>query len=212
MNRDVGERPVLLSSCYLAPAEYYALFFRREEVVIEVCDNYQKRSYRNRCHIAGANGMLTLTVPVEKPTRENATMRDVRIADHGNWQSLHWNAITSAYRSTPFFLFYEDAFRPFYEKKQRYLHDFNEELRMLICRLIGIETAITTSSTFVANPAEMDDYREVIHPKRSSPFRIPPYYQVFADKNGFMPHLSIIDLLFNMGNEARLVLRQIETG
>jgi len=104
---------ILLPSFYLAPVEYYAALFRAENALIEIHDNYRKQSYRNRCHIAGANGMLTLSIPIEKPSSLKGTMKDIRIADHGNWQHLHWNAIVSAYNSTPFFQYYEDDFRPF---------------------------------------------------------------------------------------------------
>ena len=210
MSNGIAHRTVLLSSCYLAPVTYYALLFNAEKATIEVCDHYQKQSYRNRCHIAGANGILPLSIPVEKKSGNKCTMRDIRIADHGNWQHLHWNAILSAYRSTPFFQYYEDEFRPYYEKKCSFLHDFNEGLRQLIGRLISIETTVSYTSVYVnAPPNGMLDYRELIHPKRPSPYQIPDYYQVFADKNGLIPDLSIIDLLFNMGNETRLILKRI---
>lgn len=213
MSCEMAQQTVLLTSCYLAPLSYYALLMKAGSAVIGTGDSYRKQSYRNRCHIAGANGMISLSIPVEKPTRENASMRDIRIADHGNWQHLHWNAILSAYRSTPFFQYYEDAFRPCYEKRFSFLHDFNEELRQLICRLIGIETAVTFTDNHIADPPPgACDFRELIHPKRSAPFQTPPYYQVFAGKLGFIPDLSIIDLLFNMGNESRLILRKIDTG
>lgn len=212
MSSGVAHQTVLLSSCYLAPVTYYALLFNAEQVTIEVCDHYQKQSYRNRCHIAGANGILPLSIPVEKTTGNRSIMRDIRIADHGNWQHLHWNAILSAYRSTPFFQYYEDEYRPFYEKRFTFLHDFNEELRHLTGRLIGIETTVSYTSAYIAEtPNNMQDFRELIHPKRCAPFQIPHYYQVFADKNGLMPDLSIIDLLFNMGNETRLILKKMDT-
>lgn len=192
---------------YLAPIQYYSAMFRATDVVIEICDNYQKQSYRNRCHIYGANGLMPLSIPVEKPDTPKCQMKDIRIAEHGNWRHLHWNAITSAYRSTPFFEYYEDDFRPFYENRYTFLHDFNEELRQLIFRLIGIETPVTYSQTYTHTlPDGITDLRESIHPKRPSDFTTKPYYQVFAPKHGFLPNLSIVDLLFNMGNEARLWL------
>lgn len=198
---------VLFSSLYLAPIEYYSALFRAERAIIEIYDNYQKQSYRNRCVIAGANGPLPLSIPIEKPETPKCQMKDIRIADHGNWRHLHWNAIVSAYNSTPFFEYYEDDFRPFYEKQHTFLHDFNEELRQLICRFIGIETPVSYTESFLQNvPDGTADFRETIHPKCKSDFTTRPYYQVFSEKNGFLPNLSIIDLLFNMGNEARLYL------
>lgn len=198
---------VRLSSLYLAPVEYYAALFRAEKVLLEVNDHYQKQSYRNRCHIGGANGVLALSIPVEKPPTAKGSMKDIRIANHGNWQHLHWQAIVSAYGSTPYFQYYEDDFRRFYEEKTVFLHDFNEQLRRLVCRLIGIETEVSYTGSYIQQPAEQfADLRETIHPKRASNYQSTTYYQVFADKQGFINNLSIIDLLFNMGNESLLYL------
>lgn len=200
-------KPVLLSSLYLGPIAYYAALYRAESAIIEVNDHYQKQSYRNRCHIGGANGLLPLSIPVGKPSSGKGKMKDIRIADHGNWQHLHWNAIVSAYNSTPFFEYYEDDFRPFYQKRFEFLHDFNEEFRLLICRLIGIETAVSYTQEYIdTQNSGYCDLRETIHPKKESIGITPRYYQVFADRNGFIPDLSILDLLCNMGNESILFL------
>lgn len=198
---------VLLSSFYLAPVEYYAALFHAGEVQIEIQDNYRKQSYRNRCIIKGANGPLSLSIPIEKPEKAKGKMKDIRIAEHGEWRHLHWNAIVSAYNSTPFFQYFEEDFHPFYTKKFSFLHDFNEEFRQLICRFISIETPVIYTSNFIKEvPPDTSDLREIIDPKRPSGYEMPAYYQMFADKLGFIPNLSIIDLLFNLGNEARLYL------
>lgn len=198
---------ILLSSLYLAPVEYYAALFHADSAVVEIHDSYRKQCYRNRCIIGGANGSLSLSIPVKKPEKGKSRMKDIRIAEHGEWRHLHWNAIVSAYNSTPFFQYFEEDFRPFYEKKFNFLHDLNEALRQLTCQLIGIETVVEYTSTFVKSPpSNTVDLREVIDPKRSSDYKMAPYYQVFAEKRGFIPSLSIIDLLCNLGNEARLYL------
>ena len=208
--RTETQSTLLLSSCYLAPIEYYALIMLIGRATIEICDNYQKQSYRNRCHIAGANGRHTLTIPIEKPSGNCTTMKDIRIADYGDWQHNHWHAIISAYRSTPFFQYYEDDFRPFYERKALFLHDFNEGLRELVFKLLDLEAPISYSNEFITQPSlTLLDYREIIHPKKRPISATPNYYQVFAEKNGFIHNLSIIDLLFNMGNEARIILKQL---
>ncbi len=198
---------ILLSSFYLAPVEYYAALFHAEEAFIEIHDNYLKQSYRNRCIIGGANGPLPLSIPVEKPKKAKSQTKDICIAEHGEWRHLHWNAIVSAYNSTPFFQYFEEDFRPFYEKRFRFLHDFNEELRQLICRFIGIETPCNYTSKYIKEPpSNTIDLREAIDPKKPSSYETDRYYQVFTEKWGFRPNLSIIDLLFNLGNEARLYL------
>jgi hypothetical protein len=207
MNKPERPATVLLSSCYLAPIAYYSHLFKAGNAWIEINDNYRKQSYRNRCNIAGANGILSLSIPVEKPSAMKGKMKDVRIADHGNWRHLHWNAILSAYNSTPYFRYYEEDLHPFFEKRFDFLLDFNEQLRQLICRLIGIETPVTYPSEYVETYSpDVWDLREAIHPKKEPDYSCRPYYQVFAGKNGFISNLSIIDLLFNMGNETRLYL------
>ncbi|GHT28786.1 hypothetical protein FACS189432_07210 [Bacteroidia bacterium] len=199
---------VLLSTAYLAPIEYYRQMANHPPVIIEKYCNYTKQTYRNRCIIASANGLQTLSIPIIKPDSLKCLTKDIRIAEHGNWRRLHWNGIVSAYNSTPFFEYYADDFRPFYEKRPEFLFDFNEELRELICRLLDISPSLSYSSEYInqTNAGELD-LREAIHPKKEAFAKdFKPYYQVFETKYGFQPNLSIIDLLFNMGPEAALFL------
>ncbi len=203
-----------LSSAYLAPVSYYAKLMAYDNVVIEQYDHYTKQTYRNRCTIASPNGEIALTIPTVKPDNAKCPMKDIRISDHGNWRHLHWNAMTSAYNSSPFFEYYEDDFRPFYDKKFEFLFDFNEELRQLVCSLIDIETQVSFTEAYKTDfTADEHDFREIIHPKKDftivDPTFIPTsYYQVFATKNGFQPNASIVDLLFNMGPESLLILEK----
>ena len=200
-------KPAYISTAYLGPVQQYSKMFHFPEVRIETSENYLKQSYRNRCIIAGANGPLPLSVPIVKPDTLKCLTKDIRISDHGNWRHLHWNAIVSAYNSTPFFEYYEDDFAPFYEKKYEFLFDFNEELRMLICQLLDIQPQIQYTTSFEADVE--NDFRW-ISPKQDiadPSFLLKLYYQVFQDKHGFLPNLSIIDLLFNTGNEGILILR-----
>ena len=204
---------ILLSSAYLPPVQYFAHLQSAEQVWIEQYDHYQKQTYRNRCVIAAPDGPLSLTVPIEKPNTQKAFMRDIRISDHGNWRHLHWNAIESAYNHTPFFEYYKDDFRPFYEKKFDFLVDYNEQLCLLVCQLIDIDTSFQRTESYIAEPSNtIIDLRDAIHPKKEvmddASFSAVPYYQVFQERLGFLPNLSIIDLLFNMGPEAILVLQK----
>ena len=135
-------------------------------------------------------------------------MRDVRISEHGNWRHQHWNAIVSAYRKSPFFEYYADDFAHFYEERDGFLLDFNLRLHGVVSELLGLERKVKFLSDEVADAAV--DLRRIAEPKALEAFdgvMLQPYYQVFAQRNGFIPSLSIADLLFNMGPEGLLVLR-----
>lgn len=216
---------VLLSSAYLAPVQYYTKIFQYRQVVVERYDHYVKQTYRNRCLIAVPGGVQALTVPVEKAEGDKCLMKDVRVSDHGNWRHQHWNALESAYRHSPFFEYYADDLRPFYERKWTFLFDFNEALCHTVCGLLDL-SAKTVSTAQFARPGEalavaggkgvetglFDDFRDAIRPKVSdtsdAAFSPTPYYQVFSVRHGFLPNLSIVDLLFNMGPEGLLVLQR----
>lgn len=206
--------PVILTSAYLAPVQYYAKLASAPYVIEERHDHYVKQTYRNRCIIAGPGGRLPLTVPVERtPGEGKACTGEMRISEHGNWRHLHWTALVSAYERSPYFEYYADAFRPFYaERTHDLLADFNAALRDTVLSLLGISPQITIAPSYVdADKAAADDWRETIRPKISfeadTSFRAIPYYQVFSAANGFLPNLSILDLLFNMGPAARLYLQ-----
>ena len=201
----------VLPCCYLAPVSHYSAYYRADEVRIEVCDHFTKQTLRNRCLIDSPSGALALTIPVVK-TEGKTMMCDVRISDHGNWRHQHWVALESSYRQSPFFEYYADDFAPFYEKKWEFLADFNEELMALVASLLDIQKPISRTTKYegeVQLPQPLSLYGE--EHKKSSPLREGfrggfPYYQVFASRHGFLPDLSIVDLLFNLGPEGVLWL------
>lgn len=203
---------VILTSAYLAPIEYYTKLYAYDVAYIECFDHYMKQTYRNRCMIASAGGLQTLTIPTEKSKEAKCFMKDVRISDHGNWQHVHWNAFDSAYRHSPFFDYYADEFHAFFTRKYEYLYDFNWDLCQWVCEQIGIEGRMFATNDYIACPEQVDDFRERIHPKKDfaqtdTDYIVRSYYQVFDMKLGFLPNLSIVDLLFNMGPESLLILR-----
>jgi hypothetical protein len=179
---------------------------------METYEHYVKQTYRNRALIAGPNGVQALTIPVEHEYNKRPATRDIRLSDHGNWQHLHRNALQSAYEGSPFFEYYADDLLPIYDKGYQFLVDFNEDFLYTICDLLSLNPNVVKTEAYAdALALGADDFRETIRPKNShsidKTFRSVEYYQVFRHKHGFLENLSIIDLLFNMGPESRLVLR-----
>jgi hypothetical protein len=197
---------VLLSSAYLPPVNFFTAIKNGGDVLIEQYDNYCKQTYRNRCVIATAGGRQTLTIPVVKSDSPKQLMKDVRISDHGDWRRQHWNALESAYMNSPFFMYYQDDFRPFYEKKIDFLIDFNTELTELILKLAGMKKCLKLTESYTRPDSGTRDLRKMVEPGVEVSEEQRPYWQVFKQKYGFQPNLSAVDLLFNMGPEFPLYL------
>lgn len=158
--------------------------------------------------IPTTNGPLSLTIPTNHNT--SLAMKDIRISDHANWRHVHWNALLSAYGESPFFEYYQDDIRPFYEKKYEFLFDFNMETTEKMIELLDIRPKISITEAYIQSKElkeedEIKDFRDAIRPKKPLPdaeFAPQRYYQVYEPKHGFLPNMSILDLLFNEGNEA----------
>lgn len=200
----------LLATTYFGPVQWYQKLNQSDRCLIERHDHFIKQTYRNRCVIATTNGLQALTVPIERFEGAPCAMLNIRISDHGSWRHLHWNALQSAYGESPFFEFYADDIRPFFERRWDFLVDFNMEITQKMCELIDIQPHITLTDAYVsAEDVGVTDYRDVIRPKNPLPddrFQPRRYYQVYEQKHGFQPNLSILDLLFNEGPEAVLYL------
>lgn len=198
----------LLQTTYFGPIQWYQKLYRYDHCLIEQYDSFQKQTYRNRCVIATANGVQALTVPVEH-SDDKVLTKDLRISDHNQWRRVHWNALQSAYSESPFFEYYADDLHPFFEKKYEFLIDFNEAIRQKVCELIDIHPNVEYTSEYTSDiqhqTSDITDFREVInakHPQPDTEFNAKTYWQVFQHKHGFLPNLSILDLLFNMGPES----------
>lgn len=192
---------IVLPTAYLPPISWFAQLCSGEPIVIEQCENFHRQTIRNRCSIDAPNGVLNLTVPVDKSNfRDGAKcqMRDVKISYSSDWRHQHWNAIKSSYFNSPFFEYLQDDFFPIYRKQWTFLMDLNEALIMKCCELIDIQPNISRSTEYMGTVQT-----------RTEPM-VSPYYQVFAHKHGFQQDLSIVDLIFNLGPEALLYLTKSE--
>lgn len=197
---------VLLSTTYFGPIQWYQKLCRYDCILVEQHESFQKQTYRNRCLIATTQGVQALTVPISKMEHEPFS-QFVRISDHGNWRHLHWQALQSAYGESPFFEYYEDDLRPFFTTHDwEFLMDFNDAICQKVCELLDIHPHISRTAHFESpDTCSMDDFRSIINPKHpvEDPDFCPrSYYQVYRQKHGFLPNLSILDLLFNMGPES----------
>ena len=197
---------ITVSSTYLGSTSYYKILAGASTVLTEVHDHYCRQTQRTRTSIMGANGIETLTVPVVKHA-EDTFVKDILINNDKKWQIEHLRAIQTAYNSTPFLEFYLDDLLPYYTKPYKYLVDFNMGLQQTICNLIGIDVNQKFTQDYIKGVE--NDYRHLVlkHAQMPEEFAVGPYYQVFQEKFGFTPNLSIVDLLFNMGPESILYLR-----
>ena len=207
---------ILLSTAYLPPIEYMSLILKYGNAIIEKEETYPKQTYRNRCSILTANGILNLSIPVSKPNGNNTKTKDIAIINSSSWHTNHWKAINSAYSGSPFFLYYKDYLQKFFIGKYDNLLEYNTELIKVLISLIGIDCKITYSNSFVKPNSITNDERYSISPKvESYSISFEKYTQVFSNKFDFIPNLSIIDLLFNLGPEVKDYLsdlaNQLET-
>jgi hypothetical protein len=202
---------VILTTAYLPPLDYFRVICNSEEVFIESCESYQKQSYRNRCRIYGSGGVLPLIVPVQRDEKRTL-VTEVSIANTKMWQGQHIKAITSAYRSAPYFEHYFDELMPLFFSKYDHLFEMNLAFIKHLSALLEIDGKISLTDSYVKEPSGYFDFREAIHPKKKNTFiedmeksvynKYGQYHQVFAHIYGFIPNLSILDLLFNEGPQS----------
>lgn len=213
----MASKTILLSTAYLPPVQYMSALLSADKVFIEAHETYPKQTYRNRCVILSANGPLPLVIPVIKPKGNHTGITEAIIDYSTGWNRNHWRAIESAYRTSAYFDFIADVLKPFYSNPFNTLWVFNHELLKAILDFLELPVNINFTSSFHKTaPEGVLDLRFAISPKVKMPKTgLPttlPYFQVFEHRFGFIPNLSIIDLLFNEGLMAREILRIKDKG
>ncbi|MEJ7779701.1 MAG: WbqC family protein [Daejeonella sp.] len=197
------EKGAIFPLFYLPPIDYFSkLVEHKTGVILENAEHFQKQTFRNRASIHSPNGRLDLIVPVVRGSKNHTKIKDVKISYDFNWQRLHWMSLQTCYRSSAYFEFYEDDLAIFYEKKWDFLFDYNEQFLSLLLRFLKVNIHYQYTNDFEKEYAESFDFRNSIHPKQSPSTDVEIYFQVFEERNGFLPNLSIVDLLFNQGPQS----------
>ena len=188
----------IIHPAYFPPVSHFVII-ANNEVIFEVEDNYQKQTYRNRAYIYGPNGKQLLSVPIiHTKSHGRQKYKKVKIENDFNWQKQHWKTLETAYRTSPFFEFYEDDIQPLFTKKHTYLMDLNFEIIELISSFLEIELCVEKTISYIEKPEHLD-FRKLANAKSSESYDFDEYIQVFSEKYGFINDLSILDLLFNEG-------------
>lgn len=200
------EKGAVFPLFYLPSIEFFKNLqhFKDESILIEQEEHFPKQTFRNRTRIAGPNGILDLTVPIKKNkgSKGHTPYKDIRIANDDNWQRIHWLSLETCYRSSAYFEFYEDEFAPFYQKKFDFLIDYNQQLLNVLLKLLKFPLDYNFTDEYEKTYLGLVDLRGEMHPKKPSAYQNKPYYQVFEDRIGYLPNLSMVDLLFNQGPQA----------
>ncbi len=197
---------IILHPTYFPSIASFVCIAIAETVTFEVSDNYQKQTYRNRMMIYGSNGKLSLTIPVVYSQKNRQLYRDILISEDSNWLDLHWKSIQSAYSGSPFFEFYQDDFEPLFTQAPKYLLDFNLKCLEVIYECLQLPFEYQITKTYEKNIDGALDCRSLTDSRKEKEQYFKPYVQVFDEKHGFIPNLSILDLICNEGPNALMYL------
>ncbi|MEL1242011.1 WbqC family protein [Flavobacterium flavipallidum] len=190
----------LLHPSYFPSISHFVAMIQAESIVFEMEDNFQKQTNRNRTYIYSPNGVQLLNIPIKHSKTSHQKTKDIQIENDFDWQKQHFKSLEAAYRSSPFFEYFEDDFVPFFEKKHTFLMDLNFEALEIISKCMRTKFEFTTTEEYFheVDSNTIKDYRFLINGKKD-PSVFESYPQVFDDKFGFINNLSILDLLFNEG-------------
>lgn len=201
---------ILLHPTYFPSIAHFVAIINSKQVTFEICDNYQKQTYRNRMFIAGPNGKLPLSVPVIYSQNNRPLYKEIEISNATNWQDLHWKSIQSGYSSSPFFEFYEDDLKPLFELETTHLMDFNFKCFEIILECLQLDIKYNTTTHYNKDYKDLKDYRYLVDNRKEIAQPFEPYIQVFNEKYPFLINLSILDLICNEGPNAVIYLENQE--
>ncbi|MFY0713976.1 WbqC family protein [Seonamhaeicola sp. NFXS20] len=193
---------IIIHPTYFPNIAHFVGMVKAKEVMFEVEDNFVKQTYRNRTNIYAANSKLVLNIPVIHSQKNRQKYKDVKIFNAEKWQLNHWKSLLSAYRTSPYFEYYEDELLPLFQKKADYILDFNFKCFEVICNCLQLDLNISKSESFEKNVESKVDLRFLVNAKKEQPQNFEKYTQVFCNKHGYISNLSILDLLFNEGPNA----------
>lgn len=185
---------------YFSPSIFYSKLIESRHCIFEQYEHYQKMSFRNRCALLGGNGPITLTIPIDGGRNTRQIVKDVRIRNSENWQSRHWKTIMSCYNKSPFFEYYAGELEEMYSRNVDFLVDWNLECFRWMADKLAIDVSWSLTETYQQNydSEQFLDWRNALLPSTINDRFLPVarYPQVFEDRFGFVPHLSVLDLLF----------------
>ncbi|WP_428742505.1 WbqC family protein [Tenacibaculum sp.] len=194
---------------YFAPISQYAAIYQSDAITFELEDNYQKQTYRNRCYIYGANGKLALNIPVKHKAKEGRKKtKDTIVENDFPWQQQHYKSLQSAYRSSPFFEFFEEDLLRIFNKKYTFLQDLNIDSHLFVTDVLQMDQEFSKTTNYEITPG-IFDYRSLAIAKKGVEIEMDTYIQMFDDKHGFIPNLSILDILFMEGPNTISFLEKI---
>ncbi|MBD3724703.1 MAG: WbqC family protein [Flavobacteriaceae bacterium] len=199
-------KQIILHPTYFPSISHYAAMVQAKEITFEVEDNFQKQTNRNRMYIYSPNGLQMLNIPVKHSKNERQKFKDVRIENAFGWQKNHFKSLEAAYRTSPFFEYFEDDFRPIFEKKHEFMMDLNFQIFEIVNECLGVDLPFSKTNEYFHEIQDQNDFRYLANGKKDT-FLNEEYTQVFEEKHGFIPNLSILDLLFNEGRYAKDYLK-----
>jgi len=207
-------QPLLCEMQYWGSISWHYMLSQSDDITFDLHEHYRKGSYRNRCHVMGPNGMLILSVPLIKGKFQHSAFGKVKISYAENWRKDHWMSLVSSYRRSAYFEYYEDDIAPLYKEELEYLWQLNEATLKIVSKLLKKDLAYSYSDRYVDGDQFVGlDARSMVHPntaKHKLPLVCPDYPQVFMDRMSFLPDLSILDLLFNLGPRAAAYLESLQ--